>query len=113
MVAIAIGTGVGIAAAYTTHEIWGTQIGVWGGRNWAFFDTDGNMNENDDEVIFYLNPTYGGLVTDLYGQARAEIVVERTGTTPSTYQASARIKGSGGGEVRADESGDVIITLGS
>ena len=111
MVAIAIGTGVGIAMAYTTHQINGTNVVIRGTfANEGIFDVDGDTNISN-EIILYMSPNFSGLTSDNASVARAEILIQRDSSTDD--DADAWIRGSGGGEVRADRNGDVIITLGS
>ena len=126
MLTIAFGSGVSIAMAYSVHGIddptksFGETVGIWwDGPNEAILDVDGcylggAMGEILNEIYLCVTETEGGLASDAPGTNRAEIMLDRagTGTSSADDEASAWMKGSGGGEVRADETGDVIFTIG-
>ena len=112
MVAIAFGTAVGIVMAYSPHQLHGAVVQIWGsGPNEAIIDISGEINETDDEAFFQMTPAKGGFATDSAGTGRAEIIINRPLITND--DASAWLKGSGGGEVRVDEVGGVVIKLGT
>ena len=110
MVAIAMGAGIGVTMAVSNHDINNPTVKFRTGvENWAFLDvnTDSNI---EDEVVMHLSLTRGEFATNKGAEPRSQIAVERLGTGDD---AKAWLKGSGGGEVRADEKGNVIILLGN
>lgn len=116
IIALLVGISTGIFTGTVLAAAWQWQfpnsnVWAWGGNLNELIIDPQTVGVLQNEVFLFTSPALGGVASDKTGEARAEMLVKRSGG--SNGNGDVWMKSSSDAKVHVAEDGDVIITLGN